>query len=327
MSASCQQPPGGGPCVPQGNGGDGGAGGIGGTGGAGGAAGSGYGGAIYTDPTGTVSLTNTTITDNSAGADFTILFGILPTPGVGGSGGNAGVGGSGGQGLADGSDGAVGYTGSVGSAGGPGGGSGGALAFANLNTGPGSTLKHTTVAFNQTTGGASGFVAAETDGAGISNGVLDTLDVWNSIIASNVANVPAYGTTNHSQVISNCHGDVTATNDNLEDSNGTDACGFTVQGDPNFAPPVNGVDAYPWGGNGLPVLMPLSPSPVINGAAVHAHGLQQVGGCAVHIDQRGAARPYQHTQPVGGGGFIILPDACDLGAVQNDIIFHNGFEN
>ncbi|MEO8804047.1 MAG: hypothetical protein ABI375_11910 [Rudaea sp.] len=320
------------PCLYIGTGGAGGKGGNGGNGGFGAAQGSGYGGAIFAHAP--VTMINTTLTDNIASAGIS-FFGPLPTGGDGGVFGNGGNGGTGGFGATIGPNGANGISGSGGYGGSGGDGSGGAFYSINTNTDPalGSLLEQTSIGFNTAVGGFGGAGKngsgagnnGQGYGAGVTNQAGGTLTAWNSIVANNVAHDPIINTSGTNSVPSNCHVEspLMLSNDNLDDdavgTPGTEACGFDLHGNPNFAPQKNSADAYPWGGNGMPVLMPLAPSPAIGGAAVH--GSFDQGGCALNVDARGVSRPYLLPNPFSENA------ACDLGAVQNDIIFRDGFGN
>ncbi|MGA7298574.1 MAG: hypothetical protein WBW92_13840, partial [Rhodanobacteraceae bacterium] len=190
---------------------------------------------------------------------------------------------------------------------------------------PSLLLKHATVAYNNASNGPGGAPGGSAGDSLVSNGgglyANDgELQFWNSIIADNMGDFGSSG--GGGSGIQNCllFGNITLTNDNLENSGAIGGtCTFDVNANPNFAPQVGGNDAYSWGGNGLPVVMPLAPSPAINGAAVH--GIN-TGGCALGVDERGAERPLL----VNVGG-TFHHAACDLGAVQNDIIFRNGLDN
>lgn len=308
----------GGPCIPYGSGGDGGAGGTGGHGGQGGPMGWSSGGAIAA--WGQVTATNTTLVDNLA-IDGLTFFGPGPTGGDGGEGGSGGAGGNGGAGIKPGTDGTAGAAGAGGDGGGGGVVEGGALFHFNTDSNHASLLQHTTLALNDVIAGQGGHgVDGGADGAdgwnsggGIQNQNGGVITFWNSILAGN-DRTDGTGTT----FLSNCtmNSPASQENDNLSDDG---SCGADTRGDPLFAPEKAGHDAYAWGGNGLPVLMPMPGSPAINGAAVHSQiGSLNTGGCAAASDERGVARPHS-------AGLVLA--ACDLGAVESDVIFTNGFED
>lgn len=306
-----------GPCLYIGPGGTGGTGGNGGNGGNGGAMGFSGGGAIAA--WGRLTAINSTIADNTV-INGLSLVGPSPSGGNGGVRGEAGAGGAGGPGQTQGPTGSSGTAGAGGIGGSGGVVEGGAIFHYNTDANNGSVLEHSTIAFNQATAGQPGLGAngsgAGADGfnsgGGVQNQTGGVITFWNSIIASNQRTDDS-GT----KYLANCglNGAATQENDNLSDDA---SCGADTQGDPKFAPPKGGKDAYAWGGNGLPVLMPMPGSPAIGGAKMHYPvGGPPTGGCSAADDERGVARP----QATG-----ILGATCDLGAVESDVIFVNGFE-
>ncbi|HET6633176.1 MAG TPA: hypothetical protein VFG73_10775 [Rhodanobacteraceae bacterium] len=314
-------------CLPVGSGGTGGDGGQGGDGGAGGSMGWAAGGAIYGG--GVVTLVNSTLAGNHAitGLSF---FGPGATGGDGGEHGAGGDAGAGGNGNIQGPTGTAGASG----AGGVGGGGGVAEGGALFNWNQGDTyslLVHTSIGYNDATTGSGGQgadgSAAGADGfsggGGIENHNNAKLTLSNSIVA---ANQIAWAHT--AARLNNCNvqgdSDFEFIDDNLSDDT---SCGTPdTQGDPMFAPPRGSYAAYAWGGNGLPVLMPLPGSPAINGAK--GRGFEPSGdGCAaVANDERGVTRPRGKWVYNDSGIGVYHPAACALGAVESGILFRDGFD-
>ena len=320
-----------------GNGGNGGNGGIGGNEGNGGFGGDSVGGGVFASPH-AFSAINSTIANNSSYGGFS-GSGQTYQRASGGAGGNGGVGYtqdgySWGQPGTSGSVGALGTTYADGRA------FGGGI-FTNITdpaTGSNDLLEQSTVAYNFTISGTNADTSPAFVMAGGVYSIGASMTVWNSIVASNGAG------TYDTQQFNNCWDSpkFTLANDNLDNGvPGAGQCGFDVHDTQvyDLFAYYDG-DTFPiyarsWGGNGLPVMMIANGSLAQGGAAVHGTVGNQYGGCATTsgtnspsvLDERGASRPNGYAQPVGGIGFIWHPAACDLGAVQNDIIFRDGFGN
>lgn len=302
-------------------GGNGGNGGDGGNEGNGGVGGDSFGGGVFAMGS-ALFATNTTISNNSSVAGFSGTH-QQSQPSSGGPGGHFGYGATAvgyvnGSSGTPGADGLLGMTYAAGRAMGGGG-------YSNI-TGTLNFLTQCTVANNSVYSGSdTDSQAASVEAGGVFN-QGNSMTVWNSIVANNLAGT--YDTKHPN----NCQANpaFNQSNDNLDNGIllGFGGCGFDVHafaqdifiaknGDYSSVTPGN------WGGNGLPVLMIQNGSPAQGGAAVHGTFPNQTGGCTTSDgqslpDERGVTRPQ---------GTMNHPAACDLGAVQNDIIFRDGFGN
>ncbi len=206
----------------------------------------------------------------------------------GGKGGNGGAGGMGGSGGSDGAN----------AGGGSGGNARGGGVYVNTAT-AGAEIAFATFAAQVATPGLGG----TSGGSGASNGPNGTISGL-SLYGNGAGGVVLRGSV-LADVLSSCGGTYSTTAQNLQA--GIACLGFSVSNtDPKFSP-IN------WNGGRTPNLLPRKGSAVLDAAA----NCSSAGG-PVNNDQRALARPSD-----GNGDSNAV---CDLGAVESDRLFDDGFE-